>query len=120
MLYQNLNDEEPGKDVTIVAANSSGLKDSQLGYSPVDYEVLALKFATDACCYFLYGAPSVNIFSDCSALGGLFTKPFGDIKNKRIRAIVEKIMCFNLKFHHVAGTINAIADCLSRLTRKIR
>ena len=75
MLYQNLNDEEPGKDVTIVAANSSGLKDSQLGYSPVDCEVLALKFATDACCYFLNGAPRVNIFSDCSALGGLFAKP---------------------------------------------
>ena len=30
VLYQNLNDEEPGKDVTIVAANSSGLKDSRL------------------------------------------------------------------------------------------
>ena len=74
----------------------------------------------DACCYFLYGAPKVNIFSDCSALGGLFAKPLGDIKNKRICAMVEKMMCFNLKFHHIAGTKNAIADCLSRLTRKIR
>ena len=46
VLYPNLYDDEPGKDVTIVAANSSGLKDSQLGYGPVDCEVLALKFAT--------------------------------------------------------------------------
>ena len=51
VFYQNTNDNKPGDDVTIVVANSSGLKDSQLGYSPVDCEVLALKFATDACCY---------------------------------------------------------------------
>ena len=30
------------------------------------------------------------------------------------------MMCFNLKFHHIAGTNNAIADCLSRLARTIR
>jgi len=29
-------------------------------------------------------------------------------------------MCFNLKFHHIAVTKNAIADCLSRLTRTNR
>ena len=49
VLYQNLDDNDPGKNVTIVAANSSCLKDSQLSYSPVDCELLALKFATDAC-----------------------------------------------------------------------
>ena len=51
-------------DVTIVAANSSGLK-----------ELLALKLATDACTYYLYGAPVVNVLSDCSALEGMFSKP---------------------------------------------
>ena len=63
-----MTNDKPGEDLTIVAANSSGLKDSQLGYSPVDCEVLALKFATDACCYYVYGAPKVNIFTDCIAL----------------------------------------------------
>ena len=29
-------------------------------------------------------------------------------------------MCFNLVFHHKAGEKNAIADCMSRLTRRIR
>ena len=57
VLYQNLDNADPGKNVTIVAASSSGLKDSQLSYSPVDCELLALKFATDACTYYLYGAP---------------------------------------------------------------
>ena len=82
--------------------------------------MLALKFATDACSYYLYGAPVVNIFSDCSALEGLFSKPLANIKNKHQRAMIENMMCFNLKFHHIAGTSNAIADCLSRLTRRIR
>ena len=103
VFYQNTNDNKPGDDVTIVQANSSGLKDSQLGYSPVDCEVLALKFATDACYHYLYGAPKVNIYTGCIALGGLFAKPLGDIKNKRIRSMVERMMCFNLVFHHIPG-----------------
>ena len=101
-------------------ANSSGLKDSQLGYSPVDCEVLALKFATDTCYHYLYGAPKINIYNDFIALGGLFAKPLGDIKNKRIRSMVERMMCFNLVFHHIPGEKNQIADCMSRLTRRIR
>ena len=34
--------------------------------------------------------------------------------------MVEGMMCFNLEFHHIPGTKNAIADCMSCLTRKIR
>ena len=56
------------QDVTIVQANSSALKDSQLGYSPVECEVLALKSACDACQHYLYGAPVVNIYTDCNSL----------------------------------------------------
>merc|ERR1711888_133331 len=29
-------------------------------------------------------------------------------------------MCYNLVFHHISGETNTIADCLSRLTRRIR
>ena len=29
-------------------------------------------------------------------------------------------MCFNLVFQHIAGEKNTIADCMSRLTRRIR
>ena len=67
------------QDVTIVQANSSALKDSQLGYSPVDCKVLALKFACDACQHYLYCAPMGNIFTDCSSLEGMFNKPLDDI-----------------------------------------
>ena len=64
MFYQHTDDSKPGDDITIVQANTSSLNNSQLGYSPVDCEVLALKFATDACYHYLYGAPIVNIYTD--------------------------------------------------------
>ena len=98
----------PEKNVTIVAANSSGLKDSQLSNSPGDCELLTLKFATDVCICYLYGAPIVNVFSDCSALEGKFSKPLANIKNKRQRTMIENMMCFNLRFTHISVTKNAI------------
>ena len=34
--------------------------------------------------------------------------------------MIEQMMCFNLVFHHIPGVKNQIADCMSRLTRRIR
>ena len=34
--------------------------------------------------------------------------------------MIENMQCYNQKFTHIQGTKNAIADCLSRLTRQIR
>ena len=118
--YQNINDDEPEGEVTIVNANSSALKENQMQYSAVDCEVLGLKFAKDSNVYYLYGARCINIYTDCSAVEGIFQKNLGDIKNRRIRDMVEKMMCFNFKFHHIPGKSNTIADCFSRLTRRIR
>ena len=79
-----------------------------------------LKFATDSNVYYLYTAKCINIYTDCNALEGIFQKNLGDIRNKRIRDMVEKMMCFNFKFHHIPGKSNTIADCFSRLTHRIR
>ena len=92
IFYQNANENKPGEDVTIISANSSALKESQLSYSLIDCEVLALKFALDASHHYVYGAKQVHIYTDCSSLEGLFDKQLGEIKNKRIRNIVEKLM----------------------------
>ena len=72
--YQNVDDKKPGEEVTIVNANSSALKENQMQYSAVDCEVLGLKFATDSNAYYLYGASVINIYTDCSALEGIFKK----------------------------------------------
>ena len=34
--------------------------------------------------------------------------------------MIEKLMVFNLIFHHVPGEKNQIVDCFSRLTREIK
>ena len=36
IFYQNANKNKPGEDVTIVSANCSALKETQLDYSPID------------------------------------------------------------------------------------
>merc|ERR1712215_477390 len=42
VVFQNNDDLQVGKDVKIIKANSSGLKDSQKQYSAKDTELLAL------------------------------------------------------------------------------
>merc|ERR1712030_196824 len=107
--YQNVKDDEPEGEVTIVNANSSALKDNQMQYSAIDCEVLGLKFACDANAFYLYGVKCINIYTDASALEGIFQKNLGDIANKRIQDMVAKLMCYNFRFHHIPGTI-ALAE----------
>merc|ERR1712055_551377 len=58
--------------------------------------------------------------TDANAMEGIFQKNIADIDNKRIQDMVTKLMCYNLKFHHIPGKSNEIADCFSRMTRRIR
>ena len=57
VIFQNEDDLNPGKNVKIIKANSSGLKDSQKLYSAVETELLALKFACESSFFYLYGSP---------------------------------------------------------------
>ena len=90
VLFQNADDLKQGEDVSIIKANSSGLRECQKQYSVVDTEVLALKFACDASFYYLYGAPLIHVYTDCISLECIFNKPIGDIKNRRIRDMVRR------------------------------
>ena len=110
MFYQNLNDEEPNGEVTIVNANSSALKENQSNYSAIDCEVLGLKFAVDSNAYYLYGAECINVFTDANAIEGIFQKNLGDIQNRRIQDMVGKLMPYNFKFHNIPGKSNSIAS----------
>ena len=81
VVFQNANDLKEGKDVKIIKANSSGLKDSQKQYSAVETELLALKFACESSYYYLYGAREIHIYTDSSGLEGMFTKTLDKHKN---------------------------------------
>lgn len=115
VLYQNANNLEEGKDISIIKANSLGLKDSQKQFSAIDTE-----FACDSSYYYLYGASEIHVYTDCSGLEGIFSKPLGNIKNIRIRSMVEKLMCYNFVFHHVPAEKNQIVNCFSSLTQEIQ
>ena len=65
VIFQNADDLQQGKDVKIIKANSSGLKDSQKQYSAVETELLALKFACESSYYYLYGSKEVHVYTDC-------------------------------------------------------
>merc|ERR1712030_103564 len=120
VVFQNEDDLNPGKNVKIIKANSSGLEDSQKLYSAVKTELMALKFACESVFFYLYGSPEIHIYTDCSSLEGMFTKTLDKHRNLRIRAMIEKLMVFNMTFHHVPGEKNTIVDCFSRLTREIK
>ena len=120
VVFQNSNDLEEGKDVKIIKANSSGIKDSQKQYSAVETELLALKFAYESSYYYLFGAREIHVYTDASGLESMFTKTLDKHKNLRIRAMIEKLMVYNFVFHHVPGENNQIVDCFSRLTREIK
>merc|ERR1739844_366840 len=109
-----------GKDVRIIKANSSALKDSQKQYSAIDTELLALKFACESSYYYLYGAREIHVYTDSSGLDGMFNKTLDKHKNLRIRSMMEKLIGYNFVFTHVSAENNKIADCLSRLTRSIK
>ena len=109
-----------GKDVRIIKANSSALKDSQKQYSAIDTELLALKFARESSYFYLYGAREIHVYTDSSGLEGMFNKTLDKHKNLRICSMMEKLIGYNFVFHHVSAENNKIADCLSRLTRRIK
>ena len=119
VLFQYINDDKPELGVTIIVANSSGLKDTQLAYSPVDCELLVMKCAASATHYYLYGCPIIHIFTNCSSLDGMFVKEMSEIENKRQQRMIQSMANYNFKLTHIKGVSNSIADCLSRLTRCI-
>merc|ERR1711895_345938 len=103
VVYQHVNDNDPGGEVMIINANSSALKDNQTYYSAIDCEILGLKFAVESNVCYLYGAAEINVFTDANAIEGIFQKNLGDIENKTIQRMVGKLMPFNLRFHHIPG-----------------
>ena len=98
VIFQNNDDLEVGKEVKILKANSSGLKNSPKQYSAIETELLALKFACESSYYYLYGASEIHVYTDSWGLEGMFMKMLEKHKNVRIRSMIEKLMCYKVLF----------------------
>ena len=83
VLFQYLSDQNPEKGAVIICANSSLLGEAQVGYSPIDAELLGLDFAARACHYWLWYCPQIELYSDCSGMLNMLNKLMADIQNRR-------------------------------------
>ena len=110
VLFQFLNDQDTEKGACIVAANSSMLSDNQIGYSPIDAELLALDFTAKACHYWMWACPAVELYSDCSGLLDMLEKPIANICNRRHMKILSNLMNYRFNTCHIPGVSNRIAD----------
>ena len=115
VLFQFLSDQEPAKGAVIINANSSLLGENQVGYSPIDAEMISLDFASRACHYWLWCCPEIELYSDCSGMLDMLQKPIADIENRRHQKILTRLMNYNFSGNHIAGVDQKIADALSRL-----
>ena len=119
VLFQWVDDSDPGKGACIIAANSSMLGENQIGYSPIDAELLALDFAVKGCHYWIWACPVVELYSDCSGLLDMLEKPIANISNRRHMKILSNLMSYRFNPCHIPGVSNKIANALSRLCRQV-
>ena len=103
-----------GRGRNIVAISSTGFSSSQMNYSPVECELLAIQWALNKLDFFVRGANLVEVFTDCSGVVGILDKHMADIKNNRLQRMIEKFSHINVQAHHVKGSAHLLADGLSR------
>ena len=59
------------------------------------------------------------MLTDCKTLGSTHAKPLENIVNKRVQKMFLDIQHINLKFQHIEGIKNCVADFRSRHPRSV-
>ena len=62
VLFQFLDEMNPGEESSIVSANCTRFKESQLRFSPIEAEAVALDFAISCCSYWISYCPQVELY----------------------------------------------------------
>lgn len=94
-----------------VSFASRALNKHELNYATLELECLAAVFALQKFQQYLEHRP-FRLYSDCSALTWLLKHPR---QAGRIARWISFINNFQFTIHHIKGTENVVADCLSRL-----
>ena len=68
VLFQWRDEMDPSSGAVIVNANCTRFKESQLRFTPIEAEGIALDFAIIACNYLISPCPHVELYSYCSGL----------------------------------------------------
>ena len=85
----------PGEGSVIISANCTRFKESQLHFSPIEAEAVALDFVISCCSYWISYCPKVELYPDASGLLDLLGKTLCDIENKRLQKILLRAQNFN-------------------------
>ena len=108
VLFQFLDEMNPGEGASIVSANCTRFKESQLRFSSIEAEAVALDFAISCCSYWISYCPQVELYSDASGLLDLLGKPLCDIENKRLQRILLRAQNFNFNPIHVGDLLTIL------------
>ncbi|KAF1313294.1 putative retroelement, partial [Globisporangium splendens] len=93
-----------------IAFYSKKLGTHELNWPTHEKELFAIKMGLEKWRHYLYGKPFI-LFTDNSACPWLLHHPKVSAKLARYLTFIAQ---FNFQIHHVSGSLNAVADALSR------
>ena len=118
VLTQFIDEKNPSAGVMIIHCGAALLPPGD--YSPVEGESIALDRAVIACDHWIYHNPNkTSLITDCASLEGLLDRGLGEIKNKRLQKIMERVSPYNFEVNHIPGVKNRVCDYLSRMCKSV-
>ena len=95
----------------LIQAGSRSLIPAEKNYAPIELECSAAVWAIQKCKHFLAGCPLFKLITDHQPLVGIFNKDLGEVENRRLQRLREKVVdyCFDIEW--VEGKAHLIA-CL--------
>ena len=109
--------DNPDDGSVFISMDSSNFRKGQLSLCPFEAEAAGLRYAVKKENHFLSACPEVLVLTDCKTLGSTHAKPLESIVNKRVQKMFLDIQHINLKFQHIEGIKNCVADFCSRHPR---
>ena len=99
---------------SLIQCGSRSLSETESRYAPIEQECLAVQWGIDRAQHYLRGCPHFTVLTDHRPLEGLFKKSLGDIDNRRLQRIREKLVGYTFDINWVEGKSHLIADAFSR------
>ena len=116
--FKKLVNEKGEQRYYMVSCGSTSLTPAQRNYSILELEMSAIVYAFTNAHHWLVGASNIDVFTDHSPLKQINEKLMDKIHNPRMVRLIEKISCYNYTIHTIPGSVNKLADFMSRFPRK--
>ena len=98
----------------MIQCGSRTFSQAERNYAPIEQECLAIQWSVERCRHYLIGNPGFTVITDHNPLVGIFSKCLGDIDNRRLQRMRERLLGYQFEVKWVPGKSHLIADALSR------